>query len=184
MGTLSHLPPRPAPRPAPRLARRLPSHLARLASRALTSGVLASCAYRPGSFVEGSAGFPGQRATVGCVDVAVERRADLPTGPVLGYHFANRCDHAAVIDLGALAVVGRTASGADLPLRPYDPRAELRPVALDGRNTGAEALAYAAGAAVSQVCVDVATLGPRAPARWLCFGASPAVNPGTLGRLP
>jgi hypothetical protein len=175
MGTLSHLSHRQI-----RLARQP----ARLALSALTSAALVGCAYRPGSFAEGRATFPGQRATVGCVDVAVERRADLAIGPVLDYHFANRCDHPAVIDVGAIAVVGRTAGGADLPLRPYDPRGELRPVALDGRNTGAEALAYAAGAAMPQVCVDVATLGQRAPAQWLCFGAPLLATSSTVGRLP
>lgn len=171
MGTLSHLSYRQ-------------TRLARLALWALTSAALAGCAYRPGSFAAGRAAFRGQRATVGCVDIAVERRADLPIGPVLGYHFANRCDRPAVIDVGAIAVVGRTAGGADLPLTPYDPRAELRPVALDGRNTGAEALAYAAGAAMPQVCVDVATLVPRATARWLCFGAPLPATSSTVGRLP
>jgi len=182
MGTMPHLLSHP-PGSHPVRRQPRPARLALWARTALTSGALAGCGYQPGSFAEGRVTFPGQRATVGCVDVAVERRADLPIGPVLGYHFANRCDRPAVIDIGAIAVVARTAIGADVPLRPYDPRGELRPVALDGRNTGAEALAYAAGGAMLQVCADVAALVPRAPAQWLCFGAPPAAT-STVGRLP
>jgi len=154
---------------------------------ALVPCALVGCAYKPGAFSYSQDRFPGQRATVGCLDISVERRADLPIGPVLGYHFANRCDHAAVVDLGSVAVVGRTAEGAELALRPYDPRAELRAVALDGRNAGAESLVYpvAAGGAspsvtgpagsrsislaippsMAQVCADVATLVHQAPSQ-------------------
>src|SRR5690242_722449 len=99
---------------------------------ALLACALVGCAYTPGSFALAENTFPGQRATVGCLDVAVDRRADLPIGPVIGYQFANRCDHPVTIDLGSVAVVGRGAEG-DVALWPYDPRAELRPVALDAR---------------------------------------------------
>jgi hypothetical protein len=146
---------------------------------ALLLCALVGCAYQPGSFAPQSE-FPGRRATVGCFDLAVERRADAPVGPVLGFRFANRCDHPAVIDLSALAVVGRSiespdwAGGGDIVLRPYDPRGELHAVALDGRNTGAEALAYPVERRLSQICVDVATLDRAggAPSQWLCFGST------------
>src|SRR5262249_31046153 len=131
-----------------------------LSSRALACALacaLAGCAYKPGSFAYPQA-FPGQHATSGCLDIAVERRTDLPIGPVLGYQFANRCDHPATVDLGAVSVVGRDAAGSELALRPYDPRGELHPVVLDARNMGAESLVYPADRAVSQLCVDVATL--------------------------
>ncbi|HEX8115424.1 MAG TPA: hypothetical protein VF516_47180, partial [Kofleriaceae bacterium] len=99
---------------------------------------LVGCAYQPGSFAHAPHDFVGQRVTVGCLDVAVERRTDLSVGPaldpVLGYQFGNRCDHPALVDLGAVAVIGRNPAGADVALRPYDPRHELRPVALDGRS--------------------------------------------------
>ena len=131
---------------------------------------LAGCAYQPGSFAYPQNTFAGQRTTIGCLDVSIERQADLSIGPVLGYQFANRCDHLTMIDLDAVAVVGRNAQGTDVTLRPYDPRAEIRPVALDGRNVGAEALAYPADREMLQVCVDVATLVHQGPPRWLCFG--------------
>ena len=146
---------------------------------ALLSCALNGCAYKPGSFASGEKGFPGQRTTVGCFDVAVERRTDLPIGPVLGYQFANRCDHPTTVDLGALAVIGRDAAGAETALRAYDPHTELHPVTLEARNLGAESLAYPAREAMSQVCVDVSTFAGAEAARWLCFGAAPAV-----GRLP
>jgi hypothetical protein len=138
---------------------------------------LAACGYQPGSFAAPHRAFAGTRATVGCFDVAVERRPDLPIGPVLGYALANRCDRVATVDLAALAVVGRDAAGTEVVLQPYDPHAELRRVALDGRSAGGEALAYRAAGAMPQVCVDVATLDHQATPRWLCFGSTaPAVG--------
>jgi hypothetical protein len=115
--------------------------------------------------------FVGQRITVGCVDVAVERRADAAIGPVLGYQFGNRCDHPALIDLGAVAVIGRDPQGADVALRPYDPHREIRPAELDGRGVGTEALAYASDRLLPEVCADAAALAHAVPPRWLCFAA-------------
>lgn len=132
---------------------------------------LVGCAYQPGSFAHAPHDFVGQRVTVGCLDVAVERRADASVGPVLGYQFGNRCDHPALIDLGAAPVVGRNPLGADVALRPYDPHREIHPVALDGRSVGAEALAYASDRPILEVCADAAALAHEAPPRWLCFAA-------------
>ena len=143
------------------------------------AGALAGCAYQPGSFSYAPHEFPGQRATVGCLDIAIERRADLAIGPVLSYQFANRCDRAAVIDLAAVAVIGRSAQGAEVALRPFDPRGELQPAALDGRTVGTEALVYPADRAMPQICADAAAVGRAAPARWLCFGAP--VRPASGG---
>lgn len=148
---------------------------------ALLSCALIGCAYKPGSFASGRNGFPGQRATVGCLDVAVERRTDFPIGPVLGYQFANRCDHPTTVDLGSLAVVGRDAAGAEITLRAYDPHAELHPVSLEARNIGTESLAYPAGRAIAQICVDVATFTRARPEQWFCFGSTARA---TVGRLP
>jgi hypothetical protein len=148
---------------------------------ALLSCALIGCAYKPGSFASGQSGFPGQHATVACLDVAVERRTDFPIGPVLGYQFANRCDHPTTVDLGSVAVVGRDAAGAEVALRAYDPRAELHPVTLEARNVGAESLAYPANHAIAQVCVDVASFAHVRPEQWLCFGGTAST---LVGRLP
>jgi hypothetical protein len=158
------------------------------ARRALLGCALLGCGYKPGSFAYPDTVFAGQRATVGCLDVAVERRADVPieagTGAVLRFQFANRCDHPQAIDLGAVAVIGRSAAGVDERLAPYDPRAELHPVALDGRSVGAESLAYPADHPM-QVCVDVATLVHQGPTRWLCFaGTAGAVIGSVTGGVP
>jgi hypothetical protein len=142
------------------------------------AGWLAGCAYQPGSFDYGRSTFPGERATVGCLDVAVERRVDLPVGPVLGYQFANRCDHALTIDLAALAVIGRNADGTEAVLRPHDPTHELHPVALDGRSAGGEAIAYPADHAVPQVCIDVATFAGQGGAQWRCFATASLATSG------
>jgi hypothetical protein len=135
--------------------------------------VLLGCAYQPGSFAHASHDFVGQRVTVGCLDIAVERRADLLIGPVLGYQFANRCDRATRVDLGAVVVIGRDPQGANVALRPYDPRREIRTVALDGRSVGAEVLVYPAARTMPEVCADAAALAHAAPPRWLCFSAPP-----------
>lgn len=147
----------------------------------MASCVLVGCAYEPGSFSYPPQKFTGQRATVGCLDLSVERRADLAIGPVLAYQFANRCDHPTLVDLGAASVVGRNAQGIDVSLRPYDPRGELHRAALDGRNVGAEALAYPSDRSMPQVCVDAAALVHESRPLWLCFGA--AVRP-LVGRAP
>ncbi len=54
---------------------------------------------------------------------------------------------------------------------PHDPNGELRPIDLDGRLTGAEAIAYAPEVArpLGEVCVDAASLAGAESARWICF---------------
>jgi hypothetical protein len=141
---------------------------------------VAGCAYQPGSFAFPQSKFASQRATVGCLDISVERRPDLSSGPVLGYQFANRCDRPTTVDLGAVVVVGRTTQGLDVTLRPYDPRRELHPVALDGRTVGAESLAYPVARTMSQVCVDVAPLVHQAAAQWLCLGNTAGTVVGSV----
>lgn len=137
----------------------------------LAALLLLGCAYKPGSFSHVTGGFHGQRTTVGCLDVAVERRADVQAGPVLAYAFANRCDLPTTIDLAAVPVIARSGAG-DERVRPYDPRRELAPTPLDGRTEAAEALAYTGSDDTrdGELCVDVGALG-HAPPQWLCFGA-------------
>jgi hypothetical protein len=138
--------------------------------------VLASgCAYKAGSFSHFKAGFAGQRASLGCLDVAVERRPDLPEGgTVLGYSFGNRCERAARIDLRAVRVEGRTFDGQSVVLTAFDPRGEIRPLLLDGKMAGTEALAYHADARLAEVCVDVAMLARTEQPQWLCFASTVA----------
>lgn len=144
-------------------------------------GALVGCGYQPGSFGYPLEASSGQRATVGCLDVAIERRADLPLGPVVSYRFANRCDHPATVDIGAVVVIGRDVAGREARLAPYDPRGELRPAALDARDAGGEALAYPAARTLPQICVDAAGLAHEAPARWLCFAPH---APAVVGSAP
>ncbi|HET7501288.1 MAG TPA: hypothetical protein VFK02_09810 [Kofleriaceae bacterium] len=154
-----------------------------LAGLAVLAGLgLAGCGYRPGSFAWTQGAFTGERATVGCLDVAIERRPDVLIGPVLRYQFANRCDHLATVDLPAASVVGRTAEGAEIALAPYDPRAELRAAALDGRSAGSESLAYPADDPIAQLCVDLAALAHDPTPRWVCVGATAAGTTNAAGR--
>jgi hypothetical protein len=138
---------------------------------AVLSVALTACAYSPGSFRHFRHDFPGQRTTVGCLDLAIERRPDLTTGgTVLAYEFGNRCDHPAVVDLASVEVVGRTVGGDEVKLAPYDPEREMRALAIDGRAAGQEAIAYPSMVALAEVCVNAATVTHQGSPSWLCFG--------------
>lgn len=143
------------------------------------SAFIVGCAYKPGSYKAPARDFIGQRTTVGCLDISVDRRTDLGSSAVLGYTFGNRCDRPAVIDLAWVNVVGRTAAGTEVALVPYDPKGELRAVSIDGRQAGSEAISYPAPEALGQVCVDVASLAQVTPAQWLCFGNPEAIAMNT-----
>jgi len=136
-------------------------------------GAMAGCAYRAGSFSASGHEFAGQRATLGCLDLAIDRRPDAPLGAVLAYDLGNRCDHAIRIDLSAAAVVGRTSIG-DTRLAPYDPLRELHPMALDGRAVGRETIEYRSEEPIAarDVCVDAGGLIAAAP-YWQCFVTAP-----------
>ncbi|MDX2089234.1 MAG: hypothetical protein SFX73_15365 [Kofleriaceae bacterium] len=133
------------------------------------------CAYKPGSFAYNRESFTGQRATVGCLDIAVERKLDHGEWPVLDYSFGNRCDRPAPVDLAWTQVIGRTSEGAEIALTPYDPNAEIRVLSIDGRMSGKEALTYPSDVVLGQVCVDVASIAQTKPAQWVCFGSHDAV---------
>jgi hypothetical protein len=136
---------------------------------------LVGCAYKPGSFSYSSRTFAGERVTIGCLDLSVDRRADMNGDPVLDYQFGNRCDSPVTIDLVNLRVVGRMATGEDRHLRPFDPHGEMRVAQLDALQAGGEAIAYVATehAEYVQLCVDIAQIErtdkPR-DAHWVCFG--------------
>src|SRR5258706_10043140 len=153
---------------------------------AVGAGAVVGCGYSRGSFHASSLPFTGQRVSVGCIDLAVERRPDLPGGgTVLGYEFGNRCDHAATVDLATVAIVGRTFDGRELKLAPWDPGHEVRALLLDGRATGTEALAYKTTEPVAEVCVDAASLAHDANAQWLCFARkSPPPTVAVKERTP
>ena len=128
--------------------------------------------YQPGAFAHGVTVFTGEKATLGCLDVAVERREDHDKSAVLAYKFGNRCEQPQTVDLGSLRVIGRDAAGAEHALRPFDPRYQIRPLALDARLSGGEAIAYVAeddvGVELVQVCVDAGGL-VAGHSRWMCF---------------
>jgi hypothetical protein len=138
----------------------------------LASVALVGCAYKPGSFSHLRRDFPGQRTTVGCIDLSVERRPGMSGGgAVLAYEFGNRCDRPATIDLARARVVARTFDGEDIELHPFDPNGEIRSLRIDGRLTGAEAIAYHAEAQLAEVCVDAASITETADPQWLCFAS-------------
>lgn len=139
---------------------------------AMLTSALVGCAYQPGSFRTGhgpEAELAGQRATVGCLDVAVARRLDYEASAVLQYRFGNRCNRAVEVDLQTVAVIGRLEDGREVALAPYDPQLELRPVRLGGRLSGGEAIAYPMPSPLAQICVDAASIVRAQPAHWMCF---------------
>ncbi len=140
---------------------------------------ITACAYQPGSFRGLAASFPGQRTTIGCLDVTVDERHERDGVAELEYNFGNRCDHPTVVDLAAVRVFGRTGDGRELAMAAIDRRHELRALPIDGRLAGREAIAYDAGPGeLAAVCVDVAPIAHATPAQWLCFGdARLAVTP-------
>ncbi|HSK02219.1 MAG TPA: hypothetical protein VK932_13295 [Kofleriaceae bacterium] len=142
---------------------------------AVLTSALAGCAYTPGAMRPEPG---GQVVTVGCLDVAVARRLDHEANAVLYYRLANRCNRPIQVDLAQVAVVGRFGDGSEVALAPYDPDLEIRPVQLDGRLTGREAIAYPTPRPAAQVCVDAASIVHAEPARWLCFGSRVDVHHG------
>lgn len=132
--------------------------------------LVAGCAYRPGSFHSPSRTFAGARATLGCLDLAIERRPDIDIGAVLGYSFGNRCDDPTLVDLASASVVSSTGDGRqERHLPPYDPGHVLASRELDGRAVGGEAIAYLSQAPIDHLCVDAASIVHESEPRWLCF---------------
>jgi hypothetical protein len=136
---------------------------------------LVGCAYTPDSFSSTSHRFPGQHTTVGCLDISVDRRADMQDAAVLDYQFGNRCNDDVLVDLGSARVVGRTMDGTEIALVAHDPAFEIRATKLPARRVGGEAIAYPTKVQLAQVCVDAASLVEAKETRWLCFaGRAPS----------
>jgi hypothetical protein len=147
---------------------------------------IAGCGYTPGSFSHGYgplAPFDGERVTLGCLDLALARRADLAGDAVLQYRFGNRCNRPIEVDLQRVAVVARFGDGREVALSPHDPSSELRAARLAGRHAGREAIAYPTREPTAQVCVDAASIVRAEPAHWLCF-AEPTELPITALEAP
>jgi hypothetical protein len=117
--------------------------------------------------------FPGEHVTVGCLDVAVAPYHDAAAeGPVIAYEFGNRCDRPARVDLTAVVVRGRTVSGEEVALAPYDPAGELRAARLEARRIGREVIEYQASEPLALICADVGALdGGRGGSREVCLEA-------------
>lgn len=132
---------------------------------------VAACGYRGGTFRDPMGSFGETRRTVGCLDVGVGVTTDaMAEGPVLAYGFGNRCDRAAVVDLGAVVVTGRTLDGEEVALTPYDPAGELRALRIDARRTGREQIEYGGAVAVAMICADLGAVdGAGGPPQVVCM---------------
>jgi len=129
---------------------------------------VAACAYAPHSYSNLGTPFPGERFTTACLDISIARAEDpRAQGAVVQYTFGNRCAHAVVVDLATLRV-----SGDGALLRAFDPRHELRPLAIDAYWQGSELIEYSGTAAA--VCVEVSGIqaDARGPERWVCASCS------------
>jgi len=126
-------------------------------TRALACLVAAGCMhYEPGSF-GGARPWPGGRVALSCLDLAVEvYRSGQVTGAVVAYRFGNHCTRDTIVDLTAARVVAWDTSGRELRLAPYDPRHEIRPLALPALTSGEERIEYNGDFAerdLARVCV-------------------------------
>ena len=130
--------------------------------------VTACTAYQPGSFEQRDQPFSGEHHTIGCLDLAVSNRSPI-AGPVIGYQFANRCDHVVTVDLATVHVVGKDHSGREIDLVAYDPRHEIVPLPLQARLFADERIEYR-GEPVESVCVDVGGIDRDTERRplWVC----------------
>jgi hypothetical protein len=132
--------------------------------------VAAACAYKPGTFTHRNNSFPGQRTTIGCLDLAIHRRAQLELeGVTLGFEFGNRCPHPTPVDLANVRVLAQTTSGKRITLSAFDPNWEIRPLVIDGRAAGGEAIEYHSDEPLVSVCVDAASIAQNREEKWLCF---------------
>lgn len=145
--------------------------------------VAAGCGYRGGSFDGPRGQFAGTHVTVGCLDVGVSAAPSgaAPTqGPVIAYEFGNGCDKPTRVDLSAIVARGRTASGRELGLWPYDPKGELRAATLEARLTGREVIEYrgATNEPIVMACVDLWALdGAAKEPREVCLDVAWTHNP-------
>jgi hypothetical protein len=142
------------------------------------AAALTACAYHPGSFRDPGKNFQGERATVGCLDFAVDRRGDYEESAVFEYSFGNRCNQVATLDLASLAVWATAASGEQFRLYPYDPNSEVSALPLEGRLFGHEVIAYPLPQPATRVCVDVSTISPphQEPSQWMCFDSKEPID--------
>lgn len=118
---------------------------------------LAACSpYRAGSFQGPTSAFPSERATRGCVDVAVSATLDpVAEGPVLDLYLGNRCRDAVWVDIPRLAMSVYIDEGEELPVAIYDPGEELRPSLLGGKEQVHVRLELEAPAESLRVCAQL-----------------------------
>jgi hypothetical protein len=140
---------------------------------AATSLLLSACSYHPGSFRDWTGTWPQTHTTTACLDVALARRDRSDTADsVIAYRIGNRCDQPVVVDLASVRAVGRDAQGNERALVAFDPRHELRPLALNALWSGKAEIAYdGGGAMLESVCLDLSRIEPDrvGDGRWMCL---------------
>jgi hypothetical protein len=136
--------------------------------------LVAACAYR-GDYRAYYASLPGTHVALPCVELAMARVHDARAhDPVIGYAFGNTCPHRVMIDFTSLRVVARDAYRREVPLVPYDPRHEIRPLPLPAGFSGGERIEYDAPEGqhveLAELCVDVSRFAAgEGGERWTCL---------------
>lgn len=127
---------------------------------------LAACApYRAGSFQTGLTRFPEQRTSRGCLDIGLAAAYDSEAeGPVLDVYLGNRCDESVWVDLSALQVNAQLSTGERIFVGLYDPRAELQPALLGGRESVMERIELEAPTDSVVLCAYLDALSAAASA--------------------
>jgi hypothetical protein len=122
--------------------------------------------YRAGSFQSGVQEFPGERTTRGCLDLGFAATSEPEAeGPVIDLFVGNRCKESVWIDIPALEMTAYLEDGQAIPAGFYDPRDELRPALLGGKQLATERLELLAPIETLRVCAKLETL-----ARWARSG--------------
>ena len=130
--------------------------------------LVASCTpYTAGSFQSRGQPFPSARTTRGCVDIALQAALDLEAeGPVFDVYLGNRCSQGVWVDLSALDVTAQFDGGESLRVGLYDPKRELKPVVLGGREVVVERIEIETSIEARRVCATLdlmtraSTVGP------------------------
>ncbi len=144
---------------------RVSVHLLLVAIGCLACSWLGACrGYQPGTLTPQA---EGEVRTVGCLDVAVSPvRDSAAVGPVAGITFANRCDAAVRVELGAIRAVGEFYAGQRQPMALFDPNREVGPGMIEARAIARELLEYQLPADPSslpaRLCLDLSGIDPSA----------------------
>lgn len=92
-------------------------------------------------------------------------------GPVLDLYVGNRCVESVWIDIPKLAMTAYLADGQEMPVDFYDPRDELKPALLGGKQLAMERIELSAPMETVRLCAQldgIASSSQTGPPQILC----------------